>query len=267
MRQSRIVACASSLLLTACFSSAATVQASARAAATGYVALGDSYSAGVGAGGYLGSSASCLRSSLAYPALWAAAHSPSSFSFTACNGARTSDVMADQLGALSSRTGLVSLTVGGIDSGFGNLMMTCVLKGNNECLSAVAEARSYSDTILPRDLDRLYGAITRKAPAAHVVVLGYPHLYKLNGTCVMGLSDSERAALNNAVDHLNGVIEKRAADHGFAFADVRAAFREHEICSASPWLRSISWLAPSESYHPTALGQSRGYLPVFAGAA
>ncbi|MGW1162513.1 SGNH/GDSL hydrolase family protein [Streptomyces sp. NPDC002519] len=265
MRQSRIAACVSSLLLSAVCTLTGTgpAQAVPQAAATGYVALGDSYSSGVGSGGYFASSGDCLRSSRAYPALWAASHPRSSFSFTACNGARTSDVMDHQLGPLSARTGLVSVTAGGSDSGFGHVMTTCVLRGPAACQSAVAEARTYMDSTLPRDLDRLYTTIRRKAPAAHVVVLGYPHLYKLRGTCTAGLADTSRSALNSAVDHLNTVTAKRAADHGYTFADVRAAFTDHEICSASPWVRSVSLLAPVESYHPTSLGQSRGYLPVF----
>ena len=267
MRPSRIAACVSSLLLAAActFTGAAMAQAAPRTAATGYVALGDSYSAGVGAGSYLGSSLDCLRSSRAYPALWAAAHHLSSFSFTACNGARTTDVMAGQLGPLSTRTGLVSISVGGSDAGFSHVMTTCVLKDAGACLSAIAEARSYMDRTLPGDLNRLYGAISSKAPTAHVVVLSYPHLYKLNGRCTGGLPDTTRSALNDAVDHLDGVIAKRAADHGFTFADVRAAFSGHEICSQGPWMRSVDLLAPMESYHPTDLGQSRGYLPVFTG--
>ncbi|AVH60704.1 MULTISPECIES: SGNH/GDSL hydrolase family protein [Streptomyces] len=270
MRHSRITACASSLLLAAActFTGAATAQARPQTAAKGYVALGDSYAAGVGAGSYLASSGDCLRSRRAHPHLWAAAHAPSSFSFTACNGARTTDVLARQLGPLNARTGLVSITVGGSDSGFSDVLTTCVLRSTSACLTATATARSFMDKTLPRDLDRLYTAIGNKAPAAHVVVLGYPHLYKLNGTCVAGLAEKARSALNNAVDHLNGVIAKRAADHGFTFADVRAAFTGHEICSAGPsWMRSVNWLAPTESYHPTDLGQSRGFLPVFTSAA
>ncbi|MFE9098128.1 SGNH/GDSL hydrolase family protein [Streptomyces sp. NPDC007264] len=269
MRQSRIAACMSSFLLAAActVTGAASAQATPRTAATGYVALGDSYSSGVGTGSYLNSSAGCLRSARAYPALWAAAHAPSSFSFTACNGARTSDVLAKQLGPLGTRTGLVSITVGGSDSGFGDVMTTCVLRGNTACQSVVAEARSYMDRTLPHDLDRLYTAIRSKAAAAHVVVLGYPRLYRLKGTCVAGLPEAARSAVNDAVDNLNSVIAKRAADHGFTFADVAPAFSGHEICSGSPWLRSVNWLAPVESYHPTVLGQSEGYLPVFSGTA
>ena len=41
------------------------------AAAVHYVALGDSYSSGVGAGSYISSSGDCKRSTKAYPQLWA----------------------------------------------------------------------------------------------------------------------------------------------------------------------------------------------------
>jgi lysophospholipase L1-like esterase len=264
----RFRSCASALLLAAAciLAGPATAPAASRAAALDYVALGDSYSAGVGAGNYLTSGADCLRSSRSYPALWAATHA-SSFSFTACNGAKTGDVLANQLGPLSARTSLVSLTVGGSDAGYAKVMATCVLPGTTACLSAIASARSYIDGTLPGNLDRLYSAIRSKAPAAHVVVLGYPHFYQLLGTCSGGLQDTERAALNAAIDRLNSVIAAGAAGHGFTFADARTIFTGHEICSTDPWLRSVDWFDLTESYHPTASGQSLGYLPLLSGAA
>jgi prepilin-type N-terminal cleavage/methylation domain-containing protein len=60
---------------------------------------------------------------------------------------------------------------------------------------------------------------------------------------------------------------KVAADHGFTYGDVRTTFTGHEICSGSSWLHSVEWFNIGESYHPTAGGQSGGYLPVLAGAA
>ncbi|MGW0413801.1 SGNH/GDSL hydrolase family protein [Streptomyces collinus] len=269
MRHSRTASYAASLLLAAAGALAgpATAEPAPRTTATGYVALGDSYSAGVGAGDYLGSDAGCLRSGRAFPALWAAAHRPSSFAFTACNGARTKDVLAGQLGPLGPRTGLVSITVGGSDAGFGRVMATCVIPGRTACLSAITGALSYVDGTLAGDLDRLYAAIRVKAPAARVVVLGYPHFYRLHGTCAGGLQDAERSALNAAVDHLDNVIARHALDHGFVYADPRTTFAGHEICSAGPWLRSVTWTDLTESYHPTAPGQALGYLPLFAGAA
>lgn len=176
MRRSRITAYVTSLLLAVgvALTGAATAQASGTVAATGYVALGDSYSSGVGAGSYISSSGDCLRSTKAYPYLWAAAHSPSSFDFTACSGARTGDVLANQLGPLSSSTGLVSLSIGGNDAGFADVMTTCVLQSDSGCLSRIATAKAYVDSTLPGQLDSVYSAISSKAPAAHVVVLGYP---------------------------------------------------------------------------------------------
>ncbi len=43
---------------------------------------------------------------------------------------------------------------------------------------------------------------------------------------------------------------------------------DHEICDgSSSWLHSVDWTDITQSYHPTASGQSGGYLPAFTGAA
>jgi lysophospholipase L1-like esterase len=258
------VAFSSSLLLgtVLALTGAGVAQAQESAQSVDYVALGDSYSSGVGAGGYDSASGDCKRSTRAYPALWKAANSPASFAFTACSGARTGDVTAGQLGPLNSATDLVSISVGGNDAGFADVMTTCVLQSEATCLSRIATARAYVDSTLPGKLDSVYGAISAKAPSAHVVVLGYPRFYKLGGGCVAGLSEKERSAINGAADHLNAATAKRAADHGFTFGDVTSTFTGHEICSGSAWLHSVNWLNIGESYHPTAAGQSGGYLPV-----
>jgi lysophospholipase L1-like esterase len=237
----------------------------AGAATVRYVALGDSYSSGLGAGNYDPASGSCRRSSNAYPARWAAAHSPASFSFTACSGARTTDVLSGQLGPLNSDTTLVSITIGGNDAGFSNVMETCVLGSDSACLAAVAGAQAFAQNELPGRLNTLFSAIDSRAPSAHVVVLDYPHLYMITNVCV-GLSNTKRTALNNAADTLDTVISKATAEASFAFSDVRDDFAGHELCSGDGWLRSVT-IPIGESYHPTALGHSSGYLPAFTGAA
>ncbi|WP_406349715.1 SGNH/GDSL hydrolase family protein [Streptomyces sp. NBC_01597] len=268
MRRSRIAVFVSSILLAVgtALTGATAAQASGQAAATGYVALGDSYSSGVGSGSYISSSGDCKRSTKAYPYLWAAAHSPSTFDFTACSGARTGDVLSGQLGPLSASTGLVSLSIGGNDAGFSDVMTTCVLQSESACLSRINTARAYVDSTLPGQLNSVYSAISAKAPNAHVVVLGYPRFYKLGATCI-GLSETKRKAINDAADYLDTATAKVAADHGFTFGDVRTTFTGHEICSGSSWLHSVELLNIGESYHPTAAGQSGGYLPVMTSAA
>lgn len=78
MKLSRFAALTSAFFVTSALAlTGASAAASAQlSTATGYVALGDSYSSGVGAGSYDSASGSCKRSAKSYPALWAAAHSP-----------------------------------------------------------------------------------------------------------------------------------------------------------------------------------------------
>ncbi|MEU4266038.1 SGNH/GDSL hydrolase family protein [Streptomyces sp. NPDC025273] len=238
----------------------------ASAAGANYVALGDSYSSGVGAGSYTSESGDCKRSTNAYPSLWANANAPSSFKFVACSGATTSSVSSGQLGALSSSTTLVSVTAGGNDVGFADVMTTCVLQSEATCVSRVNTAISQAQNTLPGKLDSLYSGIDARAPQARVVVLGYPRFYKLSGSCIAGLTETERGAINNASNILNDVIAKRAANAGFAFSSVVDEFTGHELCSGDAWIHSVSFPI-TNSYHPKASGQSGGYLPAFRSAA
>jgi lysophospholipase L1-like esterase len=229
-----------------------------------YVALGDSYSSGVGAGN---TSGSCVQSPSAYAKLWAAANTPASFTFAACSGARTSDVIKSQLSALNAATTLVSLTIGGNDVGFSSIMKTCALDSTASCQSAVAAAEKYANTTLPGLLDTTLADIRSHAPAAKVVFLDYPDFYDLSVPVCVGLSKADHQALDAGITDLDGVIKVAAADNHDTFADVRSGFSGHELCDGFGWLHSVDLLDISESYHPTAGGQSGGYLPVLTAAA
>jgi lysophospholipase L1-like esterase len=233
----------------------------AQAAGPAYVALGDSYSAGNGAGNYISSSGDCHRSNSAYPALWASAHSPSSFTFAACSGAVTSDVTGSQLGGLNSSTGLVTVTIGGNDAGFSDVITTCVTGSDSTCVNRVNTAEAFVRNTLPGRLDTVYNAIHAKAPNAHVVVLGYPDIYTLNVFCI-GLSATKHQKIDEAADVLDTTTASVAAAHGFTFGDVRTTFKGHELCSGDDYLHSLVISPTWESYHPTATGHSAGYLPV-----
>jgi lysophospholipase L1-like esterase len=247
------------------------IAAAAPASAAGgvnYVALGDSYAAGVGAGGMISSSGPCDRSANAFAPLWARAHAPASFVSVACSGATTGTVIATQLSALSAATTLVSVVIGGNDVGFSATMETCVLHSTSTCVAAIQADEAQVSSALPGELNNVLGDITGAAPHARVIVLGYPDLYDLSRSpgCI-GLSTTDRADLNQAAGQLDAAIQAAAAAHGDAFVDVRPAFAGHDICDASPWLHAVNILDVSESYHPTAAGQADGYLPAFTAAA
>ncbi len=241
--------------------------AATAASSVHYVALGDSYSSGEGAGSYTSSSGSCDRSTKAYSQLWADAHSPASYISVACSGAKTTDVIANQVSALSSTTTLVSITIGGNDVGFAKVMEDCVLYSTTTCVNEINAAENTARTQLPGWLDNAYNAIHSHAPYAKVVVLDYPRFYHDKWYCI-GLSSTDRKKINEGADVLDGVISAAASRHGFAFGDVRPAFANgHEICDSGSWLHSVDWTNISQSYHPTAAGQSGGYLPAFSGLA
>ncbi|KQX94718.1 SGNH/GDSL hydrolase family protein [Streptomyces clavifer] len=248
------------LLALALASVAVPASASSTAAAADdvhYVALGDSYASGTGAGSY--SDVACTRSRNAYPALWAGANDPASFSFAACGGAKIPDVVSSQVGELDQDTTLVSLSIGGNDSGFASTMLSCQYSTQSACERALATAGEYVVNELPGELDSLYATVRARAPHAEVVVVGYPHLYKEGGLCIGGLGSAKRTAVNRGSDLLNATIAGRAAAAGFAFVDGRPAFAGHEICTSDAWISGTN-------VHPTAEGHESGYLPAFGAA-
>ena len=252
------------LLLTAVLGvlAAAAVAVPAQAATqVNYAALGDSYSAGVGAGGYDLSSGICSRSPRSYAPLWATNHAVSHFTFVACGGATTTDVLNTQLGGLNAATTLVTITIGGNDAGFVNVVTSCILGTDGFCQWSVDNATWYADNVLPAKLDHLYATIRARAPNARLVVLGYPRLFELTQTCsVFGLDLAKRVALDNAADGLARVVAGRVRAVGATYVDVRNAFAGHGICGADPWINPTTWPI-TDSYHPTATGYRYGYLP------
>jgi len=248
---------------------ALTAAPAASAAGDNYVALGDSYSSGVGASPYIADGTTCQRSVRSYTQLWANTHAPASYKSVACGGATTVDVTNKQLSALSSSTTLVSMGIGGNDVGFSSVMTTCVTQGTTACVAAVNAAEAQANSILPGRLDALYTAIKGRSPAARVVSLGYPHFYDTSGWFCVGLSDTSRNKINEGADVLDGLIQAASSRNGVSFADVRSRFAaDHLICDgSSSWLHSVEYTEVSSSYHPNAAGYSGGYLPAFTAAA
>lgn len=214
-----------------------------------YVALGDSYASGAGAGSYV--DGSCRRSSNAYPALQGGDFP--SFKFVACSGATTKSLKS-QFRALSPNTTFVTITIGGNDLGFVDVLTTCTLNGDRACTRRVATAVDFIHGQLPARLDTTYATIKEAAPNARLVVAGYPRLFTPSDGC-RTLSAVTRAALNDAADRLSGEIAKAAERAGARYVDVREAFADHGVCAAEPWINAL--VNPTaDSYHPNKEGQA-----------
>ncbi|MBA3310986.1 MAG: SGNH/GDSL hydrolase family protein [Nocardioidaceae bacterium] len=222
------------------------------------VALGDSFSAGVGTRSYYGDSGSCQRSPYAYPVI-DAGRVGASLSFRACSGATTTSVLNTQLDTLTPRTTYVTITVGGNDAGFSRVITECAQPWwAADCHGAIDDSRAYISETLPSRLDAVYRAIESRAPDATVVVVGYPRIF-MGEDCNAGtwFSPSEQTRLNSTADLLDTTTAGRASAYGFEFADPRATFTGHAVCDELEWVNGLSDPV-SESYHPNRKGQT-GY--------
>jgi lysophospholipase L1-like esterase len=216
-----------------------------------YVAQGDSYASGTGTREYYDSG--CERSNHSY-AKQLAAQEGMNLSHVACGGARIPDVRANQLGALSAATDLVTISIGGNDAGFSSVITQCAKPWPWTCGSQISNARSFINNTLPGQLDALYTDIGTRAPNAQVVVVGYPRLF--NGeecNFAARIRPGEQSDLNSVADLLATKTAAAAAAHGFDFVDARAPFNTHRICDDVEWLNGLS-NPIGESYHPNRLG-------------
>ena len=236
-----------------------TAAAPAVASADDYVALGDSFSSGVGTNSYTLSS-SCRRGVYAYPWLVAQQRPNTSLTFVACSGAKTTDVMANQIQSVTSGTDIVTMTIGGNDVGFSNLIVQCTL---GECSNALDNTRASLGTVLGPRLDTVYSAIRSRTLTASVVVLGYPRIFSSAGCFgTLGISATERTKANQLADALSQLTSARAAAAGFTYRSAIVPFTGHAVCSGSAWLNGLNLFNTGESYHPNRNGNSLGYAPL-----
>jgi lysophospholipase L1-like esterase len=226
----------------------------AAASASQYVALGDSYSAGVGTRVFYEESGSCKRSPDAFAPKIAAAKGYT-LNFEACSGAKSPEVNEKQLGKLSSSTALVTLTIGGNDAGFSNVIINCALYYFT-CGSAISEGNEFIAKKLPALLETTYKDIRAKATTAKVIVLGYPKLFTKEGkTCNTNfLTSGNEKKINESAEKLDAVVKARAEALKFTFVNPTSAFEAHAVCASEEWLNGQSDPL-EESYHPNVKGQ------------
>lgn len=225
-----------------------------------YVALGDSFSSGVGTGSYT-LDAACKRSVYAYPYLLAQKRKHTTLTFVACSGATTADLLANQVQSVTSKTTIVTLTIGGNDIGFADLIYQCTV---SDCTTALETTTANLENTLGSKLDTVYTTIKqRAATGAKIIVLGYPHEFS-GSTCLgtLGISTTEETDANALADALDTVIRTHAQQDGVTYQSAISAFSGHEVCTSNPWLNGLNIFNTDESYHPNQAGHSSGYLPL-----
>ncbi|MFC7618174.1 SGNH/GDSL hydrolase family protein [Actinokineospora soli] len=177
-----------------------------------YAALGDSAASGNGTR-RSDLSSSCYRSSRAYAPMIAAERPNTTLAFLACQGAETPDIVTTQAPNLTPTTRWVTVSIGGNDIGFGDLILNCTSRWDEPtCLATVDQVNTRIRDELGPKLDRAYAAIRTHAPTATVLTIGYPRFYGPNTTCpdADGATPTEATALNGVADNLDTKIADRS---------------------------------------------------------
>jgi lysophospholipase L1-like esterase len=244
-----------------------------------YAALGDSYSSGEGAGAYDPTPADCHRSAYAWPRL-VAQHlagllSMPSQGLVACSGANSNALAGqvtgqpDQIAALLAlrpRPTLITVTMGGNDIGFADVLRDCYVDfyflrqcAGDDTLKAAAHKVAEETPILEND----FREILQADPNASLLVVSYPNLFPPKPSDVYGcpwLSDADLIALNKLEADLNQKIDDAARLSGAKFANVTPALDGHEACTKDSWIYPIGRQDKSEGGyqqdgHPMEPGQ------------
>ena len=257
---------------------------------SGYVAMGDSYTAGPGIPDQTGGPAGCARSDRNYPSLVAQqlALQPAGFRDLSCTGATIADLTSPQttndgvnpaqLSALSTSTKLVTIGVGGNDVGFESVIKQCAkvgiffyTTGDTDYSGDYAPCRQQyvsggSDEIRTKIQtagERLAGALSevkRRAPHARVYVVGYPAVLPAKGSnCgrAIGLVPGDVAFLYQEQRTLNTTLRQRAEAAGVGYVDTYTPSVGRDACAASATRWVEPWIphSPAAPLHPNERGE------------
>jgi lysophospholipase L1-like esterase len=252
------------------------------------LAMGDSYSAGNGAGNYYGP-AGCWRSPNNYADLYARGlevapyNQPTSYVTVACSGDTTSSFFSPtngrppQLNSVNKKMALIFLTIGGNDVDFAGIVKNCLISAfidPTRCKALLAKAdKLLTNGTIEERISRVLSGIRKRASSqATIVLLGYPYLegdedYQINkgtadaynvGKWLRTIENKGDATEQHVVDLLN----RRDHTHSFMFVETKRIFAGHELSadSSNPLRWFVEPLTDSTVashatwYHPNPIG-------------
>jgi lysophospholipase L1-like esterase len=241
-----------------------------------YVALGDSYSA---ASGVLPpdpeAPPACMRSTGNYPHILAAATGAQLTDVT-CGAAETGDFfssqhpgVAPQLDALDEDTQLVTMTIGGNDSG---VFIDSIAQCGSAGLSTLGQGSpckdrygsSFEDSIRTTTYPSLVNAlraVRAVAPNAEVAILGYPWIMPTTGGCFdrMPIAEGDVPYLRGIQATVNDAVRRAAAATGATYVNMDKTSDGHDACQplGLRWVEPVLQGTNAVIVHLNALGESR----------
>jgi lysophospholipase L1-like esterase len=242
-----------------------------------YVAMGDSFTSGAGLPLTRRDAFSCGQSSLSYPHLVAKAIGAELVDVS-CGGATTEngtepqplggESWPPQLSAVTEDTDLVTVGLGGNDlSWYLEVMFSCTSAAaadptGNPCEELDTSPESDLTALPPQIGARLEALLTevhRRAPAARVLLIGYPQLVPARGTCPeLPLATGDYPFVRAQWEAMDAAMRGAAAAAGATYVAVLGPSEGHDICAgADAWVNGFeARQGVAAAYHPLADGQA-----------
>lgn len=243
------------------------------AGAANYVALGDSFTAGPLIPNQI-APYGCLKSDRNYPHL-AAAGIGLELRDPSCSGAETEDMTQPQaiefgqnppqFDSLDAGTAVVSITIGGNDIGFSEILQSCITANpfSHPCIDkyrsgGVDQLAQRIEAAAPLVAAVLQG-IHSRSPEARVYVLNYAAIFPETGYGCwpqMPVGFLDVPYLRATQRRLNSMLATQAAANGAALVNWYAASIGHDACKGplTRWVEPLVPTNPAAPVHPNLAG-------------
>ena len=215
----------------------------------------------------------CLRSIRNYPHVIAGKLGAQLTDVT-CGAAETGDFFTSQyfrvppqLDAVTRSKQLVTMTIGGNDSGvFIDTIVSCGTAGlstggqGSPCKDRYGS--SFQDTIRNTtypSLVKALRAVRAKAPTAKVAILGYPWIMPATGGCFakMPIAKGDVPYVRGIQWTLNDAVRRAAVATGATYVNFNVVSNGHDACKpiGVRWIEPVLQGTNAVIVHPNALGE------------
>lgn len=169
---------------------------------------------------------------------------------------------------------VITLTAGGNDVGFGQIIAYCASPHLSKLTSCAQAADPQVSANLRKTIDDerdpltvFVGKLKDVSPSTKVYLVGYPQFIAQDG-CLDGselLNSIERQMVRSSVTRLNNILKLVARDTDVYYVNIEDSLEGGQICQNSLYMTGPLKLGPQkirlgymqESYHPNAKGHKR----------
>jgi lysophospholipase L1-like esterase len=255
-----------------------------------YVALGESYTAGVGLEPKTLENIpeGCRQSSVNYPHLVNEAEKYSSFKDASCGSATFANLTASQqtqngtnpaqFERLDKATKIVTIGMGGNDAGFPEVADTCLHNTDpsaspceKQFVSSAGNELDSRAALVEAQMKTALTGIHERSPNAKVFVASYRHLLPDDlSKCAgkLGISPTDAKLVNAWIASINDSLETAAKSTGATYVDLYTPSEGHDACEepGTRWIEPVNG-AVGEVLHPNKLGHEEAAKSVEAAIA